>query len=244
MQPNSPFRFEVCVDTAHGIDCCQSDVDRIELCSALSVGGLTPSYGLIQHARKSKTPIHVMIRPRSGDFDFTQAEVATCLDDIAAIKDAGLAGVVVGASSDDTLDLATLKQMARAADGLEVTLHRVIDRVADPLLAVEQAIDLGFARILTSGGALKAVDGLPLLKQMQSVAAGRIEVMVGSGVSASNVDLIWQQTGITAFHGSCSRAVTDSVTASNLGFAPVPRAVIDRTKVAALRQAIDSLPQG
>lgn len=238
--PRNSLTFEVCIDTAAGYAACEGVVDRIELCSALDVGGLTPCPGLIAAAQDSTIPSHVMIRPRAGDFCYDVTDQKAMRASIEAVKKAGLAGVVIGASKGDQLDLAALRDLVASAEGLEVTLHRVIDLVSDPLAAKEQAIDLGIHRILTSGGAPRAVDGQTTLSAMQEAAKGRIEIMVGSGVSASNVAELAQNTGITSFHASCSTAIPVAKHLHHFGFAKTQK-VTDRDTVLNFRKTLDSL---
>ena len=232
--------FEVCIDTVAGYAACESVVDRIELCSALDVGGLTPCPGLIAAAQESAIPSHVMIRPRAGDFCYDKADQKAMCASIEAVQKAGLAGVVLGASQGDQLDQIALRDLVSAAEGLDITLHRVIDLLPDPLSAVEQAIDLGFHRILTSGGAPQAVEGQATLHAMQETAKGRIEIMAGSGVSVSNLAELAKNTGITAFHASCSTAVPVAEHLLHFGFAKTQK-VTDRDTVLAFRKTLDSL---
>lgn len=241
--------LEVCVDTMAGLtSCLQAGVDRIELCSALAVGGLTPSPGFMQlagdrsrhktagepgrlpasaeletsegdemskwggesdgsEASASRPQIMAMIRPRSGDFCFSEAETDSMCTDVEFALAAGLDGVVLGAATlTGMLDLAVLTRLCQAAGSMSLTLHRVIDLLDDPLLAIDQAIDLGFDRILTSGGAVGVADGLLQLTEMQKYAAGRIQIMAGSGLNPALARLIRSETGIEAYHASCRRA--------------------------------------
>ncbi|MDA5556929.1 copper homeostasis protein CutC [Shimia sp. MMG029] len=234
--------FEVCIDTPAGLNACAGLVDRIELCSALDLGGLTPDPGLIALAAQSGLPGHVMIRPRAGDFCYDAAETTAMCASIAAVKEAGLTGVVIGARKGDALDLKTLTTLIRAAKGLEVTLHRVIDLLPDPIAAMEQAITLGIDRILTSGGAPKAVDGLAQIARLYSTANGRIEIMAGSGVSVSNLAEIADMTGVTSFHSSCAKDMPVAADLQQFGFAKTQR-VTDRATVQAFRAALDHLAQ-
>jgi copper homeostasis protein len=197
--------IEVCVDSAGGLaEAVAGGADRIELCAALDVGGLTPSAGLMQVAAQSPVPVLAMIRPRSGDFVFSPAEVAVMLADIAAARAAGLAGVVLGASLlGGGLDGATLGRLVKAASGLDLTLHRAFDLVPDMAPAIDLAVDLGFRRILTSGQAATAAEGRAGLEQCFALAAGRIAIMPGSGVSAETVPAL-QGLPLTDLHGSCS----------------------------------------
>ena len=197
--------LEICVEDAVGLQTAQRPgVSRIELCSALALGGLTPSAGLMHLAAKSTVPVYAMIRPREGGFVFAEAEIDQMLADINAARAAGLAGVVLGASLDDhTLDIATLKRLSEAAGSMGRTLHRVFDLTPNPLMAVDQAVELGFERILTSGQAISAPKGHSVLKNIVHHAAGRIEIMAGSGVRVGNARDLLRDTGVTSLHASC-----------------------------------------
>ncbi len=238
--PRNSLTFEVCIDTAAGYAACAGVVDRIELCSALDVGGLTPCPGLLAAAQESDIPSHAMIRPRAGDFCYGAADQKAMRASIEAVKKAGLAGVVISAAKGDQLDIATLRELVAAAEGLDITLHRVIDLLPAPLSAMEQAIDLGIHRILTSGGAPRAEDGQSTLQAMQAAAKGRIEIMVGSGVSVSNLAELATNTGITSFHASCSTAIPVEEHLHHFGFAKTQK-VTDRDTVLAFRKTLDTL---
>lgn len=205
--------LEICVDNPGDFDLAiAAQVDRIELCSALAVGGLTPTPGLIQHAASSPIPVYAMIRPRAGNFCFSNREVDIMIDEIQHIREAGLAGVVLGASDGQgELDEPVLRALCQAGRGLGQTLHRVVDTIRDPVSAVSDAHKLGFERILTSGGAAKAVEGRAVIGRMIEASQGRIEIMAGSGVSGSVVPALWA-VGVRSFHGSCSGVLDDDGT--------------------------------
>ena len=154
--------LEVCVDSAEGLAAAiGGGADRIELCSSLELGGLTPSFGLMRFAARQPLPVYAMIRPRAGDFVFDANELAIMRDDIAMARESGLAGVVLGASrSDGRLDADMLAELVGHSYGMGLTLHRAFD-CAGPDFgdALDLAIGLGFERILTSGGAASAVGG-------------------------------------------------------------------------------------
>ncbi len=180
--------------------------DAVELCSALSEGGLTPSVGLMRAAADLPVPVHAMIRPRGGLFHFASEDEAIMLADIAAARDAGLAGVVLGAQgADGSLEIDLLARLSDAANGMDRTLHRVIDVVPDPLAALEQAIALGFERVLTSGAKPEAPDGTGLIAKMVARANGRISVMPGCGLTPQNVGAVIAATGVREVHAACSR---------------------------------------
>ncbi|SEW09093.1 copper homeostasis protein [Aliiroseovarius sediminilitoris] len=212
-----PRTLEICVDTIDGAIAAQiGGADRIELCAALSEGGLTPTAGLMIAASQLDVPCYAMIRPRCGLFTYSEADVQVMLDDIAAVKEADLAGVVLGAQKPDgTLDTAVLGRLLAAAEGLGATLHRVIDVVPDPMVAVDQAVALGFERVLTSGGAATAVEGAAGICAMVRRAAGRVSVMAGSGLTEDNISDFVAQTGVHEVHASCAVAVTGEESFSN-----------------------------
>jgi copper homeostasis protein len=202
--------LEVCVDSAEGLAAAiEGGAERIELCSALDLGGLTPSRGLMALAANAPMPVYAMIRPRAGNFVSDRASVSVMLNDIDVARDSGLAGVVLGASrSDGRLDFDTLAKLAERAHGMGRTLHRAFDLVPDPLEALQQAIDLGFDRILTSGLAVKAPDGVETLRRLVEQADGRISLMAGSGITPANVADIIAETGVREVHASCRLPVT------------------------------------
>jgi copper homeostasis protein len=198
--------LEVCVDSIFGFNAAiAGGADRIELCSSLAVGGLTPSPGFIAFAAKSTTPSRVMIRPRVGDYVFSEDEIDLMRRDIDLVRAAGLSGVVIGASRPDwQLDEKAIAKLADHAKGLKLTLNRTIDMAPDPVAAVDVAIALGFDTILTSGGALKAPDGADVIAAMAARANGRLTILAGSGVNAGNVAALVKKTSVRAVHGSFS----------------------------------------
>jgi copper homeostasis protein len=202
--PMPRILLEVCVDSVFGFNAAVAGgADRIELCSSLGVGGLTPSPGFIAYAAKSKTVSRVMVRPRVGDYVFSEDEIDMQRRDIDLVRSAGLAGVVIGASRPDWhLDETAIRKLAEHAKGLKLTLNRTIDMAPDPVAAVDVALGLGFDTILTSGGALKAPDAMDVIAAMVARAAGKLEILAGSGVNAGNVATLVKKTGVTAVHGS------------------------------------------
>lgn len=236
--------LEVCVDDAAGLAVAVAGgADRIELCAALSVGGLTPTVGFMQLAAKSPLPVHALIRPRAGDFVFSAAEIDIARRDIDAARQAGLAGVVIGASlGDGRLDEATLGLLVDEAAGLDLTLHRAFDLVPNPLTALETAIGLGFHRILTSGGGRTALDGLAGLGAVAAAAAGRISIMPGGGLRSETVSQFLALPGLFELHASCARPVTatDPVLV-DLGFLAAESRRTDLDTVRAFRSAMDEV---
>lgn len=217
-----PIAVEICVDGPEGLAAAiDGGADRIELCSALSLGGLTPSPGLMRIAAKAAIPVYTMIRPREGDFVYSPAELDQMRRDIDAAQEAGLAGVVLGACEPHGgLDAEALHQLRRHAGGLGATLHRAFDAAPDPLLAIDLAASLGFERILSAGGVGPVPDALPRLADYVRHAGARISIMPGGGVRASNAAAILAETGAREIHASCRTATrTDAEAAIRLGFA-------------------------
>lgn len=238
---DTPLLLEVCVDTAQGLAAAVAGgADRIELCSALDLGGLTPSPGLLRAAAASPVPVYAMVRPRAGHFIFDEAEIGLMLDDIDAVRAAGLAGVVLGASRPDgRLDTRTLERLLRRAGGLGATLHRAVDLCPDMAEATRAAAALGFERILTSGGALAAPDGIDGLSRCCDAAAGGIAIMPGSGINAGNVALLRERLPVTQFHASCSEPVAaDDGRAAAFGFELPGRRRTSEARVRALKAAL------
>ena len=233
--------LEVCVDNAAGLSACETGgVDRIELCSALSVGGLTPSAGFIALATQSSVPCHVMIRPVVGGFIYADTDKEQMLADIAYVRDAGLAGIVIGAlRPDGLLDHSFLRAAIAAAGPMEVTLHRAVDLMVDPVAAVEQAVALGFVRILTSGGAQTAAEGAAVIAAMQDRAGDRIQIMAGSGVTPDTVAELVTKTGVRHIHASCATPVVANTKVAKMRFGPD---ITSRTDPAVIRRMRAKLP--
>lgn len=235
--------LEICVDDAAGLEAAiEGGADRVELCSVLELGGLTPTPGLIALASHANVPVRAMIRPRPGDFVFSESDLAAMLADIAAVRQAGLEGVVLGASlPDGRLDLETLDILAKAAAGLKRTLHRAIDLVPDMAEAVEQAIALGFDTILTAGRARTAPQGIGQLALAHRIAAGRIAIMAGSGIDANTAPALLARVPLPALHASCGTAAPPaSAPAIRLGFDSPARKATSREKVAALKAVLSA----
>jgi len=212
--------LEIAVDSVTGLDAAvRGGAQRIELCSALDIGGLTPTVGLMAVAAEAPVPVYAMIRPRAGGFVFDAREEEVMLADIQAVRAMGLAGVVFGASqADGRLDAALLARLMSATDGLGCTLHRAFDLVPDRDAALEQAVELGFDRILSSGGQPKAMDGADALKRMVERAGDRLIVMPGSGIRAGNVREILARTGAREVHASGREALAVTPDAKSVAF--------------------------
>lgn len=234
--------LEIAVDSVVGLDnALKGGAQRIELCAALDIGGLTPTWGLMALAAKAPVPVYAMIRPRAGSFVFDEVEEAVMTADIMAAREVGLAGVVIGASHPDgTLDQPMLSRLIGHAKGLGVTLHRAFDLAPDRDAALEQAIELGFERILTSGGVPKAVDGLETLRRTVEKAGDRLIVMPGSGIRAGNVLEILAATGAREVHASGREPLAEKPDAKSLSFGFQTANALE-TDEAAVRQMRDLL---
>jgi copper homeostasis protein len=178
--------------------------DRIELCSALSEGGLTPSFGLIEQSRKDfGVALFPIIRPRSGDFLYTDEEYAIIKKDALLCKKMGCDGVVIGFLNEDgSIDKKRVAQIVELVYPLEVTFHRAFDRCKDPFVALEELINLGCQRILTSGQQPTALQGAELIRQLIEAANNRVVIMPGSGVRIDNIHELAKKTGAVEFHTS------------------------------------------
>lgn len=187
--------------------------DRVELCSGLAEGGVTPSIGLIRQS--VKTPgikTHVLIRPRAGNFTYSEPDIQAMIHDIRHAAEAGAHGVVTGAlDTEGNVDVDTCRRLIDAAGNMSVTFHRAFDMCRDPYQSLEQIITLGFHRILTSGGAPKAMNGCDELARLVRQADGRIIILAGSGVSPDNADAIMSQTGVTELHASAGTYVPSTL---------------------------------
>lgn len=197
--------LEICCGTLDSACAArQAGAQRIELCCALDEGGLTPSLGLMRAvAQWGDVTKHVLIRPRGGDFLYEESEVQIMLTDIAVAKAEGMDGVVVGAlTSQGEVDRKVCERLLRAAEGMSVTFHRAFDLSASLPRALDVLVEMGFSRILSSGGAVTAEEGVGCLHSLVERAAGRIVVMPGCGVTVENVVQILRQTGAAEIHAS------------------------------------------
>lgn len=202
--------IEVCANSAAScVAAEQGGAVRVELCAGIPEGGTTPSYGEIVTARQAiGIQLNVIIRPRGGDFLYTGAEIQTMLYDIEAVKVAQADGVVFGClKADGTVDMERNRQLKMAAGSLSTTFHRAFDVCRDPFEALEQIIELGFDRILTSGQEASAPEGAALIAELVKRAAGRIIIMPGCGVNESNVAQLAADTNAVEFHMSARHRV-------------------------------------
>jgi copper homeostasis protein len=205
--------FELAVQDTDGLAvAARLGVDRVELCSALPLGGVTPSLALIEAAvdYPRVPPVHVLIRPRPGGFCYTSDETALLLRDTRHAVAAGAAGVVLGGLRDGRIDTELIHRAVDAAAGATVTFHRAFDLLLDAEEGIDSLVGLGVHRILSAGGPTTVAAGLAGLTRLVRVAAGRIEIMAGGGVRPALVgDLV--RTGVAAIHASAKHTVPEVV---------------------------------
>ena len=219
-------KFEICSGSLQSaLNAQEAGAHRVELCSALSLGGITPSYGFIEMARKRlKIDINVLIRPRQGDFLYDSDEIAVMIRDIIACAQMGVNGVVIGALDPfGNVDVDACRAMVAVAKhhGLSVTFHRAIDRSCNIMAALEDIISLGADRVLSSGGKRTSYEGLETLAKMNEAAAGRIIIMPGGGVNAGNIKEILAVSGAGEIHFSGSETFqSDMVYREGVSFTP------------------------
>jgi copper homeostasis protein len=199
--------FEVCVDSIESaVAAAEGGADRVELCSSLIEGGLTPSFGTLTVARRSVgIGIMAMIRPRGGDFCYSDTEFASMEEDLEEAKKAGADGLVLGLlNPDGTVDRERTGALIQRARPLPVTFHRAFDMTRDPFEALDTLIALGVERVLTSGQEATVVEGLELIAELVSRASGRIAVMPGGGITDRNVGRVIARTLAREIHFACS----------------------------------------
>lgn len=213
------YQFEICTNSVESCIAAQDGgADRVELCAGIPEGGTTPSYGEIAMAREvlTTTRLHVIIRPRGGDFLYSPIEVRTMLKDIEIARQLGADGVVFGClTADGEVDIPVMQELMKASEGLSVTFHRAFDVCRDAKKALEEIIGLGCNRILTSGQQPTAEVGIPLLKELQEQAEGRIILLAGCGVNEKNISRIAQETGIKEFHFSARESIKSNMSYKN-----------------------------
>ncbi len=227
--------LEICANSYQSAKNAQeAGSHRVELCQELSVGGVTPSYGLLKQVTDTLSiPVFVLIRPRSGNFVYTEEEFDIMKQDIQLCKNLGCAGIVSGVlNKDNTIDIERTKALIVLSRPLQFTFHRAFDCVKNSFEALEQLIDLGVDRVLTSGLETSAKKGLNNLKQLQEQANGRIIILAGSGVTFENAKL-FKETGLKEIHASAS-----STTESDGSLFSTPLTYSDTKKIKAILDAI------
>ncbi len=223
----------------------EGGADRIELCANLAEGGTTSSAGILKKCRESfHVQLYPIIRPRGGDFLYTNDEIETMMTDISYCKQLGCDGIVTGLlSSDGKIDLKHTATMIELAYPMGVTFHRAFDRCLDPFEAMEQLISFGCERILTSGQETTVDAGIDLLAKLNEAADGRIIIMPGSGVRKENIKMLREKTGCFEFHSSLRQKKRSTMKFIHPGFAKSEESYlnnhIDPAEVRALRNALE-----
>ena len=206
------MKLEICANSYQSaLNAQKAGAHRIELCSELSVGGITPSYGLLKQVIDTLSiAVFVLIRPRSGNFTYSEEEFDIMKHDIQLCKNLGCAGIVSGVlNKDNTIDIERTQELIELSKPLEFTFHRAFDCVENPQEALEQLINLGVERVLTSGLEASAEKGLELLKQLKEHVNGRITILPGSGINLQNAKL-FKDAGFLEIHLSASKVVKNN----------------------------------
>jgi len=195
--------IELCVEGIDGLLAAQAaGADRVELCASLVEGGITPSLGTVRAALELATvPFHVIVRPRGGDFLYSDTEYRSMLADVSALADLGVAGVVVGClNADGTIDEARMGELVRAAGPFNVTCHRAFDMTRDPVEALEALVRCKVGRVLTSGQRDSALEGAELLAALVRQAGERIIILGCGGLDPDNIAQVLSRTGLKEMH--------------------------------------------
>lgn len=215
--PSMSVLVEVCCSSIDdAIRAQEAGADRVELCSCLFFGGLTPSIGCLIEARKRlRIPIIAMVRPRGGGFDYTEAEFASMLEDARALVAHGADGLVFGClHQDGTVDVERNRQLVDACQGKEAVFHRAFDATPDPFAALETLIQLGVTRVLTSGQEEAALLGADLIAEVVRRAAGRIEILPGGPIHPRHIEPLLARTGVNQIHIAAWEQAEDNSTSA------------------------------
>lgn len=244
------YTLECCVDSVESaIAAKKGGADRIELCSALVIGGLSPSQALYRKIREQvDIQIRVLLRPRFGDFCYTDFEHEILKEEIRSFRKLGADGIVIGTMKPDgTLNLEQMKELMEEAQGMPVTLHRAFDMCKDPFVTLEEAKKLGISTILTSGQKNTCVDGVELLKELVEKAQGETEILIGGGVDASVLPMLSEKTKAKAYHMSGKISMESEMRYRkqdvSMGVASVSEYEIWRTSEKRVREARKVLEQ-
>ncbi|MDC1312710.1 copper homeostasis protein CutC [Flavobacteriaceae bacterium] len=211
--------IEICANSFASAKAAQdAGAHRVELCTQLSVGGLTPSYGCIEKAVKElDIAVHVLVRPRAGNFNYTHQELDIIKRDIAFCDSIGCAGVVSGAlNSYNQIDVQVTKELVEASRNIEFTFHRAFDMAQDPYIALQDLETLGVTRILSSGQQPKAIDGIQLLKKLKNKTQ-TLQIMPGSGINKTNI-LSFKEAGFEMVHFSALKNLPTETTNPRVSF--------------------------
>ena len=222
--------LEICANSVASATLAQqAGAHRLELCTELHVGGVTPSYGMLKEIRKAiRIPVFVLIRPRSGNFSYSEAEFNTMKHNIELCKSLGFNGIVSGVlKADNTIDVERTKALINLAEGLEFTFHRAFDIVPNPKQAIQTLAEIGVDRVLTSGQAQTAEKGLKMLTALKNQTNGKLKILPGSGINSSNIALF---KGFKEVHTSASKPVNEP----SIPFFNMPRTVCNLNEIKAI----------
>lgn len=228
--------FEACVESlASAISSEKCGAKRIELCANLNIGGITPDYRLIEDCLSNlRIPVNVLIRPRGGNFIYSDEELDVMKQDIIFCREGGVHGVVIGILREDGLaDIKRLSEMIELARPMSVTFHRAFDIAGDPIVVFDSLIELGINRLLTSGQKNDALSGIDTIHRLVEHSKERIIIMPGGGINENNIAEIIKRTGVKEIHGS-ARIVT--------GSGADMKTVFSENKLSAMIKAINEFP--
>ena len=231
------MKLEICTNSYQSaVNAQKAGADRIELCAELSVGGITPSFGLLEKISKEITiPVHVLIRPRSGDFCYTDDEFEIMKSDIQICKEFGFSGIVSGIlNHDNSIDIQRTKELIELSKPLSFTFHRAFDCVTNPKKSLQQLIDLKVDRILTSGLQEKAEQSIKLLKELQKIAQNKLIILPGSGINSKNATL-FKNADFKEIHTSASKIINKQ---KNIFFGNIPQTVSNIENITTLLKVI------
>lgn len=247
------YKIEICCDSLESaVNSMAAGADRIELCTNLYEGGTTPSCGIIEAVRNIQNiRLHVLIRPRAGDFLYSSAEYDIMMKDIEICKRIGVDGVVLGIlNQDGTVDKLRTSALVKKAEPLDVTFHRAFDMSNDPFKALDDVISRGVNRLLTSGQKNKAAEGIEMISELVKHASGRLIIMPGSGISDSNIETIALRSGAREFHLTGRRLVESEMSfrreSVNMGgilqMSEYSRKITDSDMILRIRKILDTIP--
>jgi len=238
------YFLECCVDSVESAMAAEAGGgNRLELCSNLIIGGTTPTLSLFKEVRSNcSLPIHVLIRPRFGDFLYTEHEANIIENDILAFRDAGADGIVIGSlNPDGTLNTEQMKRFISCAGDMSVTLHRAFDMCNDAFLALEQAQELGIHTILTSGLAPNCLEGIHMLQQLWEKSQNKVTILAGSGICDDTLKELVKKTSLTHFHMSGKKVIPSNMIYRNphvsMGLPGISEYDIWQTDADAIKQA-------
>jgi len=236
------YYLEICANSVESAQAAQlGGASRIELCQQLEVGGVTPSAGQIVMARELLTiGVHVLIRPRAGDFCYSEMEFEEIRKDVEFCRSVGCDGVVIGVLLPDSrVDVERTRMLVELAGPMTVTFHRAFDRSSDPLRALEAIISSGCQRLLTSGQQNNAIEGVGLLKDLVDAAGSRLEIMPGAGVTPENLVEILRVSGARSIHSSAK--VDKQIAGGQIPAGWIPTWVSSKEKVRTMADLLKSL---